>query len=197
MAAEAAKESLTPSLKKRPAEDPAPSRLSPSKKMRMKVKKVVSLSPDKKTPQETVVTSGSPSPISLGSQSPRSPPRVSPRKVVSLSGETTPLAQYASSSQQLSRSPSHEGAPSRYPALSAHFNFNMGPTIPDVANDPTLIWDKGAHRVSIYTLLPSWREKDQPTGHAFSLGFGLYGGHGPDPLDKASSRDLVLRATQS
>ncbi|KAK8918696.1 hypothetical protein KSP39_PZI021805 [Platanthera zijinensis] len=197
MAAEAARESLAPPPQKRVAEDSAPLRLSPSKKMRMKTKKTVSFPSGKgKAPADLAGTPGSLSPISVGSRSPHSPPLTSPRKAISLPEGEAPFAPLASSSCPSPRFPSRKGT-SQIPLPSDHLNFDMGPAVPDGNNDPSLIWDKGSYRVSISTLLPSWREQAEPSAHAFSLGFGLYGGLTPDPLDAATTRDLVLRTAHS
>ncbi|KAK8941223.1 hypothetical protein KSP39_PZI010410 [Platanthera zijinensis] len=197
MATEAAKDTLPPPLKKRTAEDSAPSRPSPSKKTKTKKGVPPSSGKAKRVRATVLEVSGSLSPISLGSQSPKSPSQLPHRRAVSPIGETgqpTPPADKLPSS---SKSPTREASSSSRPAPSTHPNFNMGPSVPDAADDPTLIWDQEVNRVSISTLLPPWVERDRPTAHAFSLSFGLYGGSERGPAAELPSRDLIMRSAQS
>ncbi|KAK8914096.1 hypothetical protein KSP39_PZI023897 [Platanthera zijinensis] len=61
-----------------------------------------------------------------------------------------------------------------------HPHFGKGGRSKDAAGEPMLSWDEGAHRVSVSTRAPSWGARRPPTGHAFALGFGLYGREGAE-----------------
>ncbi|KAK8921746.1 hypothetical protein KSP39_PZI020436 [Platanthera zijinensis] len=66
------------------------------------------------------------------------------------------------------------------PMPKEHQNFGFGERFLDAEGKLLLQWDPTTNRVTVSTLLLSWRERDTIIGDAFALSYGLYDREDPD-----------------